>query len=268
MRSQALAAQTAAEARLTLKRGETLLVTLGIPVMLLVFFSLVHVLPTGTGHPVDFLAPSVLALAVLSTAMVSLGIATGFERSYGVLKRLGTTPLGRGSLVAAKILAVLAVEVVQVVVLVAIAFALGWRPHAGAPLAVGVELLGTVAFAGLGLLMAGGAESGADARRRQRCLRRAASRRGDRVPVVQVGGAHSGRPPPSRRRPLRRAARRPRQWSARASGGLAGAGSLGGGGARGGGGDVPLGVSPPAQWKRTTTSTSMAAKRIVTYVIE
>ena len=80
---------------MTLTRGESLLLTIGIPVGLLVFFSLVDVLPTGTKDPVTFLAPGVLAMAVLSTAFTGLAIATGFERSYLVLKRLGTTPLGR-----------------------------------------------------------------------------------------------------------------------------------------------------------------------------
>jgi ABC-2 type transport system permease protein len=152
---KALTAQAAAEVRMTLERGETLLVTIGIPAFLLVFFSLVPVLPTGSGKPVDFLAPGVLALAVMSTAMVSLGIATGFERSYGVLKRLGATPLGRPRLLAAKITAVLGVEITQVVVLAAIALGLGWRPHPAAGLAVVAELLATVAFAGIGLAMAG-----------------------------------------------------------------------------------------------------------------
>jgi ABC-2 type transport system permease protein len=140
---------------MTLERGETLLVTLGIPVVLLVFFTLVPVLPTGTRHRVDFLAPGVIALAVMSTAMVSLGIATAFERSYGVLKRLGATPLGRPVLLAAKITSVLAVEVIQVAVLVSVALALGWRPHPAAGLALIAVLLATIAFAGIGLAMAG-----------------------------------------------------------------------------------------------------------------
>ena len=140
---------------MTLRRGEALLVTLVIPVLLLVFFSLVDVLPTGTSDPVDFLAPGILALAVMSTAMVSLGIATGFERQYLVLKRLGSTPLRRGELLAAKTVAVLAVEAVQVAVLVPVALALGWRSHGRVGLALASMLLATVAFAGLGLLMAG-----------------------------------------------------------------------------------------------------------------
>jgi len=155
MNTRALRAQVTAETRMTLERGETLLVTLGIPVVLLVFFSLVPVLPTGTRHRVDFLAPGALALAVMSTAMVSLGIATAFERSYGVLRRLGATPLGRPMLLAAKIASVLVVEAIQVVVLVVVALALGWRPHPAAGLAIVAVLLATVAFAGIGLAMAG-----------------------------------------------------------------------------------------------------------------
>jgi ABC-2 type transport system permease protein len=152
---RALAAQTAAEIRMTLRRGESLLLTLGIPVLLLGFFSVVDVLPTRTRHPVDFLAPGVLALAVMSTAMVGLGIATGFDRGYGVLKRLGTTPLGRPTLLAAKAASVLAVEAVQVAVLVPVALGLGWRPQARVAAAAGAVALATVAFCGLGLLMAG-----------------------------------------------------------------------------------------------------------------
>lgn len=150
-----IAAQARAEILMTLRRGESVLVALGIPVMLLVFFSLVDVLPTGTDDPVDFLAPGVLALAVMSTAMVSLGIATGFERQYGVLKRLGSTPLGRPGLLAAKTITVLVVEILQLAVLVLVAFALGWRPDGGVLPAVAAVLVGTVGFAGLGLLMAG-----------------------------------------------------------------------------------------------------------------
>jgi ABC-2 type transport system permease protein len=150
-----LVAQVAAEVGMTLRRGESVLLALGIPVFLLVIFSVVHVLPTPTKHPVDFLAPGVLALAVMSTSMVSLGIATGFERGYGVLKRLGTTPLGRPALLLAKTSSVLVIEAIQASVLVPVAVALGWRPGGSAWPAIVGMLLGTAAFAGLGLLMAG-----------------------------------------------------------------------------------------------------------------
>ena len=150
-----LVAQTRAEVAMTLRRGESVLLALGIPVLLLVFFSLVDVLPTGTDEPVDFLAPGILALAVMSTAMVGLAIATGFEREYLVLKRLGTTPLRRGELLAAKTAGVLSVLAVQLAVLLPVALLLGWRPAGDAVLAVAAVLLATVGFAGLGLAMAG-----------------------------------------------------------------------------------------------------------------
>ncbi|HAM02481.1 MAG TPA: ABC transporter [Acidimicrobiaceae bacterium] len=145
-----------AELDMTLRRGESLLLTLGIPVVLLVFFSEVHLLPTGTAQPITFLAPGVLALAVMGTALVNLSIATGFERGYGVLKRLGTTPLGRPALLAAKIAAVVVVELLQAAVLVPVALGLGWRPSAGgAGVAVAVVVLASIGFGGLGLVLAG-----------------------------------------------------------------------------------------------------------------
>ena len=120
-------AQARAEVTMTMRRGESVLLALGIPVLLLVFFSEADVLPTGTGRPVSFLAPGILALAVMSTAMVGLGIATGFERQYGVLKRLGSTPLGRPRLLGAKTNSIVAVEVLQVVILVAVAAAMTFK---------------------------------------------------------------------------------------------------------------------------------------------
>lgn len=151
-----LRTQARVELILTARNGEQLLLTLVIPVMLLLFFSVVDVLPVGDMDPIDFLVPGIIALAVMSTAMVSLGIATGFERSYQVLKRLGATPLGRGRLIGAKILAVGVVEMVQVALLVAISFALGWSPSVTSiGLAVVAVALGTAAFAGIGLTLAG-----------------------------------------------------------------------------------------------------------------
>lgn len=151
-------AQAGMELRLTARRGENVLVTLVIPVVVLLFFASVSVLPTGVGPPVDFLLPGALALAVIASSLVNLGIATAYERNYGVLKRLGGSPLTRGGLLSAKIGAVLILEIVQVGLLVTIAaVVLDWRPGAGASAAVFVValLLGTLAFAGLGLLLAG-----------------------------------------------------------------------------------------------------------------
>lgn len=148
-----LLAQLRLELTLLARNGESLLLTLGIPLLLLAFFASVDVLPID-GEPIDFLAPGVLALAVMSTAFVNLAIATGFEREYGVLKRLGATPLGRPRLLAAKTLAILVVELIQVSVVWLLALALGWHPAVSVELAAAI-LLGTVAFTGLALVLAG-----------------------------------------------------------------------------------------------------------------
>jgi ABC-2 type transport system permease protein len=147
-------AQGAMEVRLLLRNGEQLLLTVVIPTLLLLLFATVPVVDVP-GRRVDFLVPGVLALAVMSTAFTGQAIGTGFERRYGVLKRLGATPLPRFGLLGAKTAAVIAVEVLQVALLTVVGALLGWHPH-GSPLAVvALLLLGTAAFSGLGLLMAG-----------------------------------------------------------------------------------------------------------------
>jgi ABC-2 type transport system permease protein len=149
---------TAMELRLVLRRAENLFATIVIPTLVLVLFSSVAILPTGAGRAVDFLLPGSIALAIIATSLVSLGITTGYDRSYGVLKRLGGSPLSRAELIVARILTVLVVEAVQVLLLIATAtLLLGWTPAAGvsATIAIAAVILGTVAFAGLGLLLAG-----------------------------------------------------------------------------------------------------------------
>lgn len=153
--SRMLVAQTKLETTLTMRRGESVLLTLVIPLLLLVFFSSVDVLPHGNIKSVDFLVPGILALAVMSTAFTGQAIATGFERSYGVLKRLGASPLPRSILLSGKTLAVLLVEIVQVVLICLVGLALGWNPHGSALAVIVLCALATVTFSGLGLLMAG-----------------------------------------------------------------------------------------------------------------
>jgi ABC-2 type transport system permease protein len=154
---RALLGQFRIELVLTLRRGESMLLILGIPLVLLLFLASVDLLPTDVARfpeAIDFLAPGILAVAVMSTGMVQLAIGTAFERQYGVLKRLGTTPLGRPRLLAAKTLSILVIEVVQIVLLVLLAVLLGWRPSVTAE-ALGVILLASVGFSALGFLIAG-----------------------------------------------------------------------------------------------------------------
>lgn len=153
-------AQAAMETRLLLRNGEQVLLAVVIPLLVLGG----GILAAGrfdlisTERPVDLLTPGVLALAVMSTSFTSLAIATGFERRYGVLKRLGASPLPRSGLLAGKVGALLVVEALQVVVIGGAALLLGWDPAltvAGVLGAVLTVLAGTAAFASLGLLLAG-----------------------------------------------------------------------------------------------------------------
>lgn len=153
-------AQAGMELRLLLRSGESLLVTFGIPLGILLFFSVVDVLPSGDDDPVTFLVPGVLAISVMSTAFVAQAIQTAFERKYGVLKRLGGTPLTRAGFLAAKLVAVLALVLVQTVLVLALArYGLGWTAAGGdgssVTLVVAGMLLGSVTFTVLGLLLAG-----------------------------------------------------------------------------------------------------------------
>jgi ABC-2 type transport system permease protein len=152
-------AQASMETMLLLRNGEQLVLAVVIP--LIVLFAGVY----GAEHfsldvddPVQVLTPGVLALAVMSTSFTSLAIATGFERRYGVLKRLGSTPLPRTGLLLGKVLSLFAVQILQFLVIGAAALAVGWHP-ALTPQAVAGALLcvlaGTAAFASLGLLLAG-----------------------------------------------------------------------------------------------------------------
>lgn len=150
-----LAVQTGFELRLLLRNAEQLLLTLVIPALLLVLFGLTPLLGLPPGERVGFLTPGIIALAVMSTAFTAQAINTGFQRRYGLLKRLGGTPLPRWALLAAKTASTIAIEAGQIALLAGVAVGLGWSPS-GSALAVAVlVVLGTVAFSGLGLLLAG-----------------------------------------------------------------------------------------------------------------
>jgi ABC-2 type transport system permease protein len=152
--ASAVLAQAGVEARLTARRGENLLAMVGVPVGVLLFVGTIA-RPAGG---VAAVLPGTLALALVASGLVNLGIATAYERGYGVLKRLGGSPLGRSGLVAAKVVVVLAIAVAQVVGLIAVAaLALGWRagPEASWFAVAVTTVAGAVAFAGLGLAIAG-----------------------------------------------------------------------------------------------------------------
>lgn len=154
-----LAAQTAMELKLTLRNGEQLLLNLIIPVLLTVVLVAEPFIDVGHRSRSGFFVPGILALAVMSASFTGLAIATGFDRKYGVLKRLGATPLPRSVLLLGKAGSVTVLELLQILLICLIGVAVGWRPHGSpavtVPSAALLVVLGTAAFAGLAMLIAG-----------------------------------------------------------------------------------------------------------------
>jgi len=150
-----LASQARLEFQLQLRNAEQVGLTLVIPLLLLFFFNLPVLYSLGVPRRIDFVVPSIIALSIMSAAFTGLAIATGFERKYAVLKRLGATALPRSVLVGAKTLSVLALEVVQIVLVAAVGLALQWHHHGNLLYVLVLLVLGTAAFGGLGLLLAG-----------------------------------------------------------------------------------------------------------------
>ena len=119
------------ETSLTLRHGEQVLLTLLIPLALLIGLSLLDILPSaqlGSTSKVDWITPRILALAVMSSACTGQAIALGFDRRYGVLKRLSATALPRWLLVAGRVVAALVVVALQSVIIGVVALFLGWSP--------------------------------------------------------------------------------------------------------------------------------------------
>ena len=154
--SQRILAQARFDARSMLRNGEQLMLTVILPLLVLVGLSRSSVVDLGDGPRIDLAAPGVLALALISTSFTGQAIATGFDRRAGLLRLLGTTPLGRTGLIAGRIGAVLAVQLIQILLLGTVGVLLGWRPDpAGIVPALVIGVLGTAAFVSLGLLLAG-----------------------------------------------------------------------------------------------------------------
>jgi ABC-2 type transport system permease protein len=151
-----VALQTQFELLLTLRRGENILVTLILPVLLLIFFASLNIIPVNSKSAINFLLPGIVAIAIMAAGMVNLGIATAYERYYGVLKRLGSSPLSRSGLLLAKILSILVLEIIQILLLVGVAIGFyGWHSVGSPWFTLLALVLGTTAFSALGLAMAG-----------------------------------------------------------------------------------------------------------------
>lgn len=157
-RGRRIRAQARFELRTLLSNGEQLLLTVVIPLVVLALMTFTSMAGATKPERLNQAVPAVLTLVVLSTAFTSLAIGTGFDRRYGVLKHLGSTPLGSSGLLAAKALAVAAIELAQTALIVLVAFLLGWEGPGqalGWLLTVVFMAVGTIALGALGFWLAG-----------------------------------------------------------------------------------------------------------------
>jgi ABC-2 type transport system permease protein len=150
-----LARQIRMELVLTARRGEAVVLAMGVPLLVLLGAGLTRATNVPTGDRLGYVVPGVLALTVMSTAFTGQAITTGYERGYGVLKRLGASPLTRPGLLTAKTAAVSCLVVVQLLALAVVGSLVGWRPDLARIVpALGVTILATAAYCGLALCIA------------------------------------------------------------------------------------------------------------------
>lgn len=143
-----------------LKNGEQLMLNIALPLCALIGLNYTNFLDSYAAQfhttRLGVAVPGVLALCVISTALSGQGIATGFDRRYGVLRFISTTPLGKTGLILGKALAVLAVILVQYILVISVAMVLGYTPNLSSLLfSIPTILLGAATFTALGLLIAG-----------------------------------------------------------------------------------------------------------------
>ncbi|GAA2541932.1 ABC transporter permease [Winogradskya consettensis] len=150
-----LKSQVRMELVLTARRGEAVVLAMGVPLLVLLGAGLTEATNVPTDDRLGYVVPGVLALTVMSTAFTGQAITTGYERSYGVLKRLGASPLTRPGLLFSKTAAILCLVGIQILALALVGVVVGWRPDFSHVLpAVGVTVLATAAYCGFALLIA------------------------------------------------------------------------------------------------------------------
>lgn len=147
------AAQGRLEARLMLVHGEQLLLNIIIPAALLVG---TVIMPVFGDIGFGVIVPMVFAAAATSVGFTGQAIALAFDRRYGALKRAGASGAPPWVIICGKIIGVLAVVAVQILILGALAFALGWGVGVGGALAgLATLLVGVAVFTALGLYLGG-----------------------------------------------------------------------------------------------------------------
>lgn len=130
------------------------------PILWLVIFGSVFtqykVIPTGDYSYRAFITPGIMAQSVLFTS-IFFGIAITWDRDSGILAKLMVTPTSRGAIVLGKALSAGVRGIIQSIVIVIVAYALGVYFSVGPLNLLGVALviiLMSTCFASLSIFLA------------------------------------------------------------------------------------------------------------------
>ena len=153
----AMAGQLRAEFVLVLRDKGVVTFALFFPVLTIVFFGYLNRGGSvGDVAYASFLIAGGVGMVVSSAAFENLGVALARQRDDGILKRLGGTPLRPWMLVGAKVLTAAAIILVQALVMIAVnVFLFGARITGSPGWGLLALLAGILAFAAMGLALAG-----------------------------------------------------------------------------------------------------------------
>src|SRR5579872_3954511 len=151
--------QIEVEVKLWLRRRESVIFSLLLPVLFLAFFGALYgsqkVKGTGISY-ISYLVPGYAVYAIMAASLGTVAVNLADERTSKILKRLGGTPLPRAGLLLAKVVAgsLLIAAVIAVLLLVG---TLGYKAQVRGSVLAGllVLALGIVSFAAMGIVLGG-----------------------------------------------------------------------------------------------------------------
>ncbi|MDO5727795.1 MAG: ABC transporter permease [Bowdeniella nasicola] len=151
------------ELRALLRNGEQLLVTFLLPILALVVLLEFTALNIGSPRTTVALA-GCLAMGVIAAAFTSQAIMIAFDRRWGVLRMLSTTPLGPRGLLWGKAIAVVVLLALQITLLLLVATWRGaWQPPPMASMITAIVVIGLGALSFVACAMALGGTLRAEA---------------------------------------------------------------------------------------------------------
>jgi len=133
--------------------------SLGQPLLFMVAFGFgfgpMYTRASGGGNYMDFLAPGIVSMSILFTAVFS-GLEVIWDRQFGFLKETFVAPISRTEIMVGKTLGGATIAMIQGLIVLSLTYVLGFRIPSLASLGLGLIFMSLIAifFTGLGLTIA------------------------------------------------------------------------------------------------------------------